>query len=151
MKNPIRFALILALAGSLASPVMADNDRGRDKHHRHKHDHGHHDRDRHDRHDHRRGHDDHRRKARWDCPPGLVEIGRSCIPPGQLRKHARHHPRVGDVLRRDDYRLISDPRRYNLPQQGGWNYYRDDNQIYRVDSSTRKILAVMELVSAFSN
>ena len=29
--------------------------------------------------------------------------------------------------------------------------YRDDDRIYRVDSNTRKILAVINLIDAFSN
>ncbi|MFC3568106.1 hypothetical protein [Paracoccus sp. TOH] len=143
MKRPFRLALILALAGSLATPALADRDRGRDRH------------DRQERHHHQRHDDDrrhhHRQEVRWHCPPGLMKKDRACVPPGQARKHSRHNPRVGEYLRAGDYRFIGDPRRYALEQRRGWDYYRDDDRIYRVDSSTRRILAVLELINAFSN
>ncbi|WP_041527605.1 hypothetical protein [Paracoccus aminophilus] len=88
---------------------------------------------------------------RADCPPGLAKKNPPCMPPGQAKKYAPHYgSRVGDILRTRDYVVIRDPRRYDLERRRGWDYYRDDNQIYRVDSGTRKILAVLNLIDAFS-
>jgi hypothetical protein len=85
------------------------------------------------------------------CPPGLAKKNPPCIPPGQARKHNVHYGnRVGDVLRVGDYIVVRDPARYDLRTRQGWDYYRDDNQIYRIDSSTRKVLAVMNLIDAFT-
>ena len=89
---------------------------------------------------------------RADCPPGLAKKNLPCIPPGQAKKYAPHYgTRIGDVLRGGDYVVIRDPRRYDLEQRRGWDYYRDDDRIYRVDSGTRKILSVLNLIDAFSN
>ncbi|WP_323009612.1 alpha/beta hydrolase [Paracoccus sp. (in: a-proteobacteria)] len=84
-----------------------------------------------------------------DCPPGLAKKNPPCVPPGQARKG--NYPVIGDILRVGDYRIIRDPRRHDLEYRRGWDYYRDDNHIYRVESSTRKILAVLNLVDAFTN
>ncbi|MBO9456027.1 hypothetical protein J7376_08525 [Paracoccus sp. R12_1] len=84
-----------------------------------------------------------------DCPPGLAKKNPPCVPPGQARKG--NYPVIGDILRVGDYRIIRDPRRHDLEYRRGWDYYRDDNHIYRVDSGTRKILAVLNLVDAFTN
>lgn len=105
-------------------------------------------RDRDDRRDDRR----HRAVHVADCPPGLARKNPPCVPPGQARKRPDHHgTRIGDVLRLGDYAAIGDPRRYDLEPRRGWDYYRDDNSIYRVDSNTRKILAIINLIDAFSN
>lgn len=86
------------------------------------------------------------------CPPGLAKKNPPCVPPGQARKQeVRYGTRVGDVLRVGDYIVISDPRRYDLDPRSGWQYYRDDNRIYRVDSDTRRVLAVLNLIDAFTN
>ncbi len=87
--------------------------------------------------------------AAWGCPPGLAKKSPPCVPPGQAKKHYRHH--VGEVLRVDDYVLLRDPRRYGLDESPRWNYYRGDRDIYRVDRQTRRILAVLELADAFLN
>lgn len=85
------------------------------------------------------------------CPPGLAKKRPACIPPGQARKHdIRYGNRVGDVLRIGNYTLVRDPYRYDLQSRSGWNYYRDDDRIYRVDRDTQKILAVMNLINAFN-
>lgn len=77
---------------------------------------------------------------------------RPASPPGQARKIVRDYGLgVGQILPRDRYIRISDPYRYDLEPRPGWDYYRGDDAIYRVDSSTRKILAVLNLISAFSN
>ncbi|MDB6177009.1 hypothetical protein PAF17_05750 [Paracoccus sp. Z330] len=87
-----------------------------------------------------------------NCPPGLAKKNPSCVPPGQARKgEVRYKPAAGEILRVGDYRIIRDPRRYDLDYRNGWDYYRDDRHIYRVDSDTRKILAVLNLVDAFTN
>jgi hypothetical protein len=85
------------------------------------------------------------------CPPGLAKKNPPCVPPGQARSQVRHGDRVGDVLRVGDFIVIRDPRRYDLPQRPGWDYYRDSDRIYRVDSTTRRVLAIQELIEAFSN
>lgn len=84
-----------------------------------------------------------------DCPPGLAKKNPPCVPPGQVGK--RFGTRVGDTLRIGDYVLIRDFDRYDLKRRNGWSYYRDDDRIYRIDSGTRKILAVLNLIDAFAN
>lgn len=86
------------------------------------------------------------------CPPGLAKKNPPCVPPGQARKNGFHYGnRVGEILRAGDYVLIRDPRRYDLQRRQGWSYYRDGNRAYRVDSETRQILAILNLIDAFSN
>ncbi|MDN3713459.1 hypothetical protein QWZ10_20035 [Paracoccus cavernae] len=102
------------------------------------------------RHSHDRGPErDHRNRARYvaDCPPGLAKKDPPCIPPGQVGK--RYGTRIGDTLRIGDYRLIRDRDRYDLDYRRGWDYYRDDERVYRIDRDTRKILAVINLIDAF--
>ena len=91
-------------------------------------------------------------KMSWHCPPGLAKKNPPCVPPGQAKKQGwDHRHRVGDRLNLADYLLIQDPWRYGLNDRDGWNYYRDPYGIYRVDPTTLKILAVFELIEAFSN
>lgn len=86
----------------------------------------------------------------WNCPPGLAKKNPPCVPPGQAKKHAMNYVyRVGDDLRVGDFIRIRDPWTYGLDTGSGWDYYRDDRQIYRIDSGTRRILAVIELIEAF--
>lgn len=124
------FASISAaiLVGALcASPALADPGRG-----------------------HGKGHGPQAHHAA-DCPPGLARKNPPCVPPGQARKEARHGHRVGETLRVGDYILVRDPRRHDLETRPGWRYYRDEDRIYRVDSDTRRILAVLNLIDAFTN
>lgn len=87
-----------------------------------------------------------------DCPPGLAKKNPPCIPPGQARKPGFDYgTRVGDILRVGDYLVIPDPDRFRLEARRGWTYYRDDDRIYRVDSGTRQILAILNLIDAFAN
>lgn len=79
-----------------------------------------------------------------DCPRGMVLRNGYCEAP------RRYGHRVGDILPRRDYAYIDDPYRYDLEQRPGWSYYRDDNSVYRVDSGTRKVLAVLNLIQALS-
>ncbi len=124
-------SVLLTLA---ATPVMADNGKHRNNHHG------------------GRGHAAH-------CPPGLAKKSPACIPPGQVRNHHRDrdydHIRygngVGEVLRIGNYTVIRDLDRYGLQQRDDWRYYRDGDRAYRVDSSTNKVLAVLNLIQAFSN
>jgi hypothetical protein len=105
----------------------------------------------HARHDVVRGHD---RRPIYvaDCPPGLAKKNPPCVPPGQARNQGlRYGSRVGDQLRIGDYIVIRDPRRYDLERRDGWRYYRDGERIYRVDSTTNRVLAIMDLIEAFSN
>ena len=132
MKRSFRAAMIFALAASVALPALSDQGRGhgRDKHHRKEH-----------RQEYSERHRDYR-----GCPPGLAKKHNGCRPPG----HARKHYGRGDVLY-GDYDRVRDYDRYDLERRRGWDYYRDDDRIYRVDSNTRKILAVINLIDAFSN
>ena len=110
------------VAATLAAPALADPGRGKG------HGNGH-------------GHAGH-------CPPGLAKKSPACVPPGQARKWGT---RTGEYLRIGDYVVIRDPSRYELERRDGWQYYRDDNNIYRVDRDTQRILAVLNLVRAFTN
>ncbi len=132
--------LIMAsfVAALSLTPAMADNGHGKGhgkgnsgKHKQHK------------------GPDrDHRGHARYvaDCPPGLAKKNPPCVPPGQVGK--RYGTRVGDTLRIGDYRIIRDRDRYDLDYRRGWDYYRDDDRIYRVDRETRQVLAIINLLDA---
>ena len=126
-----RLAVVAMIATSIgAAPLAADSGRG------------------HGQNNHRgaQGH------ATAGCPPGLAKKYPSCVPPGQARKQAvRYGNRVGEILRVGDYVLIRDPYRYALDPGPDWSYYQDDDRIYRVDSTTRKVLAVLNLIDAFAN
>lgn len=123
-------ALLLAGATAAALPAAADPGRGHGKEKGARH------------HVAQAGH----------CPPGLAKKDPPCVPPGQARQAERQQgTRVGEVLRIGDYRLIRDPSRYQLERRDGWRYYRDDSRAYRVDPGTNRILAVLELVNAFTN
>ena len=122
-------AMAVVAAALVATPALSDPGRGKDK-----------------------GHGEHVSRTAQHCPPGLAKKNPPCVPPGQARKSDdRYYPRVGDVLRVGDYVVVRDPRQYDLETRDGWRYYRDGNRAYRVDSDTRKVLAVIELISAFSN
>jgi signal peptidase I len=139
----LHLLLTAALTASLgtALPAAADG-RDRDRHGEHRR--GDH---RGDHRDDRRG--DHRGNQRYaHCPPGLAKKSPACVPPGQARHHGYGR---GDVIRRGDVIVIRDPGRYDLEQRRNWDYYRDDNRIYRVDRNTQRILAVLNLIEAFSN
>ncbi|MFD1794512.1 hypothetical protein FQV27_07510 [Paracoccus aurantiacus] len=102
------------------------------------------------------------------CPPGLAKKDPACVPPGQAKKYNherdrdgdrdhvrdhdrdRDHYRTGDVFRVGDYTIIRDLDRYGLERRDDWRYYRDGDRAYRVDSNTRKVLAVVELIDAFN-
>ncbi|MFO1163720.1 MAG: hypothetical protein U1E55_00705 [Paracoccus sp. (in: a-proteobacteria)] len=160
MQRSVRAAIILAIATSIAMPALADQGRGHDRDKRPRKEHHakegrgkHHAEHRERRRESRRDRDDDRDWDRdWDrvyvqgCPPGLAKKHNGCQPPG----HARKHYRRGDVLYGDYYR-VRDYDRYRLERRDNWDYYRDDDRIYRVDSNTRKILAVINLIDAFSN
>lgn len=138
MKLTMKLMTALVIATMGAAPVAADPGRGNGK-------------GASGRHHHERGpREVHRVQSRYvaDCPPGLAKKNPPCVPPGQVGK--RFGTRVGDTLRIGDYVLIRDFDRYDLERRNGWSYYRDDDRIYRIDSGTRKILAVLNLIDAFS-
>jgi len=140
MKSVFRLALAgLAIGLVAAAPVAADPGKGNGhgKKHSRQYDH-----------DGPRGGHYGRAYYRADCPPGLAKKNPPCIPPGHAKGYGE---RVGDILRVGDYTIIRDPGRYDLEPRRGWNYYRDDDRIYRVDSGTRKVLSVLNLIDAFSN
>ncbi len=137
-------AIVIAALGALPAVAGPGRGHGNGPHAKHQaHHQAQHHRDR----DARRGHGP--RIA--GCPPGLARKNPPCVPPGQARNQVRYGDRVGDVLRVGDFIVIRDPRRYDLPQRPGWDYYRDNDRIYRVDSATRRVLAIQELIEAFSN
>ncbi|WP_265500577.1 hypothetical protein [Paracoccus beibuensis] len=114
------------LVATALAPALADPGRGKGNHEG-------------------RGHAGH-------CPPGLAKKSPACVPPGHARQDERRYGnRTGEVLRIGDYVVIRDPARYDLERRDGWNYYRDDNNIYRVDRDTQRVLAVLNLVRAFTN
>ena len=120
-------ALATALTLALAAPVAADPGRGR-----------HYDND--------------RNHAHQGCPPGLAKKSPSCVPPGQAKRDDIRYGRgVGDRLRVEDYVLVRDLNRYHVERREGWRYYRSDDQLYRVDTETRQILAVINLARALFN
>lgn len=133
IRNGTRLAsLIVAALSTAALPAAADPGRGHGK-----------DRGAHSGQHANAGH----------CPPGLAKKNPPCVPPGQARQSSRGHasPGVGDVLRVGDYVLIRDPRRHDLETRDGWRYYRDGDRAYRVDPDTRRVLAVLNLIDAFTN
>lgn len=139
-------ALLAATIGAV--PALADPGNGNGKGHgkgnggKDKVSHARHDDDR------GRGHVNYARS----CPPGLAKKDPACVPPGLARKDDDYHgTRVGDELRVRDYVVIRDFDRYDLERRAGWDYYRDDDRVYRVDSDTRKVLAVINLIDAFTN
>lgn len=141
MKLTAKLTTALVLAALGVSPVAADPGRGNGNGkgalaHRQQNEHG--------------PKVIHRVQTRYvsNCPPGLAKKNPPCVPPGQVGK--RYGIRVGDTLRIGDYRIIRDFDRYDLERRQGWDYYRDEDRIYRVDSGTRKILAVLNLIDAFS-
>lgn len=131
MSNRIKVASAMVIAGLLSTPAIAEP-------HKHHHKGG------------KGSHASH-------CPPGLAKKDPACVPPGLAKKHAkrdghhRHYHRVGDRLNLGDFILIPNPKRYGLEVRDGWNYYRDPYGIYRVDPNTRRVLAVLELIDAFTN
>lgn len=137
----ISMLLAAAVAVAGVTPAVADPGKGKGHKHAQKHKHKH-------KHAHK-----HRGHARYGshCPPGLAKKYPACVPPGQARKHAiRYGTDIGDILRIANYARIVDYDRYGLERRDNWNYYRNDNRIYRVDSGTRKVLAVLNLIDAFS-
>lgn len=139
MKIASTLTILVTLAMALGStPAMADPGNGKGKGNNHA------------QHPHDRNRNDHRESNRYvaNCPPGLAKKNPPCVPPGQAKKYGN---RVGEVLRVGDYIVVRDLDRYDLDRRRGWDYYRDDDQIYRVDSGTKKILAIMNLIDAFSN
>lgn len=151
MKLGSYMTALAVLASLAATPALADPGNGKGngkKHHKKAQSERHHD-DRRDG-DRRRGHVTYV----TNCPPGLAKKDPACIPPGQAKKHAHDHDRdyyrVGDDFRRGDYVVIRDYDRYGLERRDNWDYYRDGDRAYRIDSNTRKVLAVIELIDAFN-
>lgn len=133
---------LAVLASFAATPVMADPGNGKGNGNGRGNQGG----------EHRRGDGDRHRNVVvvGHCPPGLAKKDPACVPPGQARKHDRDYHRVGDVIRVGDYTIIRDIDRYGWDDRDGWDYYRDGDRAYRVDSNTRKVLAVIELIDAFN-
>nr|WP_318272580.1 hypothetical protein [Paracoccus saliphilus] len=126
MNLGIRFTLTLALlATSLSTAALAEPRHAR--------------------------HDNQPRAAAGHCPPGLAKKSPPCVPPGQARKQRQETLQRGDRFEPGRYSIIDDPRRYGLDGRSGWDYYRDGERAYRVDRETRRVLAVINLIDAFTN
>lgn len=85
------------------------------------------------------------------CPPGLAKKNPPCIPPGQAKKSGavtHDHLRIGDVIDRDDWVLIRNPRDYGLYDGP---YVRYGDHVYRINSDTGRILSVIGLIDALLN
>lgn len=144
-KSRLSFNLLLtaALAATLGTTLPAAADGRGNRHGDHRGEHRGND---------HRGNDHRGGNIRYaHCPPGLAKKSPACVPPGQARQQGYYGYRRGDIIRRGDVIVLRDPGRYELEQRRGWDYYRDDNRIYRVDRNTQRILAVMNLIQAFSN
>ncbi|RJE81117.1 hypothetical protein [Paracoccus sp. JM45] len=59
------------------------------------------------------------------------------------------HYKTGDRFSRGSHEHLRHPARHGLEQRRDWEYYRDGGQVYRVDSQTQRILAVINLLNAF--
>jgi hypothetical protein len=89
------------------------------------------------------------RHAAYDgggCPPGLAKKGNGCLPPGQARKAFG----LGDRIERAWYSEYNVPQRYSaFYRDSDEHYYRydnDDGYIYRVDSGTNLVSALVPLL-----
>ncbi|MDN5569213.1 MAG: hypothetical protein L0G27_10815 [Paracoccus sp. (in: a-proteobacteria)] len=130
-------ASLVVLTTVGASPVLADKD-----HHRGRHDKDHHQQVRkhsHKKDDHGRhlalGHDTHR--------------DRDYDRHAETRRHARF--KAGDRFSRNGFANLRNPSAHGLERRSDWEYYRDGNQAYRVDSKTQRVLMVLDLINAVSN
>ena len=48
---------------------------------------------------------------------------------------------IGDILERGKYTMVMNARWYGLPPaRDGWVYFRVEDEVYRVDYLTRKVL-----------
>lgn len=121
-------AIGLILTTAIAAPAMADHDHHRGKKSEHSH---------------------HHEKKHSKKHDRSADAYRDGYRAGQ--RDARYGRRVGDRLRVNNYNLIRDPGRYDLPDRGNWRYYQDGGNIYRVDTETQQILAVLNLVGALFN
>ncbi|MBM3605919.1 MAG: hypothetical protein FJX25_14630 [Alphaproteobacteria bacterium] len=92
-----------------------------------------------------------RHDSHGHCPPGLAKKSPSCVPPGQARHQDHAAVRVGDRIGPGAFDHVANPGRYGLDQRAGWDYYRDGDRAYRVDRDTQRVLAVINLITAFTN
>lgn len=96
-------------------------------------------------------HDRRTDSAAAHCPPGLAKKSPRCVPPGQAKMQKHDSLRRGDRIMSNRYNIIDDPQRYGLDGGTAWDYYRDGDRAYRVDRETRRVLAVINLIDAFTN
>lgn len=93
------------------------------------------------------------------CPPGLAKKNPPCVPPGLAKKgvttrqYLSHRYDIGDRLREDDeYSILDDWWEFGLPDPANDELYvRVDNEIFRVASTTLKVLQAWKAVRALSN
>ena len=90
--------------------------------------------------------------AKPGCPPGLAKRTPACVPPGLARKGVSTHEwRRGDIIY-DDYVIIRDRWRYDLPPLAdGEAYVRVGDAILRVERETLQVIALIGLLADLSN
>ena len=64
------------------------------------------------------------------------------------RKDSRR-PRVGDRFSRSGFEHVRDPGSLGLEPSRRWEYYRKGSDVYRVDSDTQKVLAIIDMLKLF--
>ena len=94
------------------------------------------------------------------CPPGLAKKHNGCTPPGHAQQkhhkkdkhykddHRYHRYRAGDRIERE-YIVIREPARYGLDPRN--TYYRVEDDIFKVDSQTRKVINFIGAATALLN
>ncbi|WP_228028684.1 excinuclease ABC subunit A [Donghicola mangrovi] len=91
------------------------------------------------------------------CPPGLAKKDPACVPPGQAKKmynHDRddHDDRHDGTYRRGDhidrYDRLTDAERYGL-RDG--SYVVSNGYVYRINSNTGEVLAVIGALQSLLN
>ncbi|WP_108502179.1 hypothetical protein [Paracoccus indicus] len=64
------------------------------------------------------------------------------------RKDSRR-PRIGDHFSRSGFEHVRDPGSLGLERSRRWEYYRKGSDVYRVDSDTQKVLAIIDMLKIF--
>lgn len=71
----------------------------------------------------------------------IAVAGTSCVAIPQPLTPAPGPVEIGDVLERGQYSMLMNARYYGLPTvSDGWVYFRIEDEIYRVDWRSHKVL-----------
>lgn len=71
----------------------------------------------------------------------IAVAGTACVAVPQSSATAPDPVKVGDILKRGEYQMIMNARYYGLPAvSDGWVYMRIEDEIYRVDWRTHRVL-----------